>query len=230
MDVKYLDSVQECCNVLGPLFLQDPAQQSLQPLLAVLAGMDQAQLAAEWPLHVQGEGCGQESAPAEAPGAALEHAARCLVAGAQAATHDPHAASRSFHHLFVGPKHLEAPPWGSVYLDHEKVKWGPTCLDLGLWMRQQGVLQLADQTEPPDHFGRMLVLLAWLAQNKPELVQEYLAEHLLPWAHHYLQRLVPVAQAEGHALYVGAALLAEHAVLALEDSLTVPVARRRFFM
>lgn len=156
------------------------------------------------------------------------HSVKCD--GAASALGAPQAASRSFHHLFVGPGHLEAPPWGSVYTDHEKVRFGESCLELGLWMRRRGIERLAAQTEPADHFGCMLSLLGWLAEHRPELVGEYLSEHLLTWAQHYLERLRPVAQREGQPLYCGAAELASELLAAVQERMGLQVAYPRYFM
>ena len=75
---------------------------------------------------------------------------------------------REFHHLFVGPQHLEAPPWGSVYLDAEAVVFGDSCKDLVRWMRRHGIaLHEGASREPADQIGRMLVLLSWICRNDP---------------------------------------------------------------
>ncbi|HBO37107.1 MAG TPA: Tat proofreading chaperone DmsD, partial [Pasteurellaceae bacterium] len=42
------------------------------------------------------------------------------------------------------------------------------------------------------------------AENRPELLPEYLAEHLLTWADHYLQLL---AEQQDYPFYRGLALL-----------------------
>ncbi|MGN0078137.1 MAG: molecular chaperone TorD family protein [Coriobacteriales bacterium] len=215
---ELLQELQLCCNLLAPLLLEDPARSALVPLLQQLAAADAAQLAGEWPLRRPGT---EE---------ALEAACSQLVEGARLAVDHPQRASRSFHHLFVGPAHLDAPPWGSVYTDHEKVCFGESCLELGLWMRRQGIECLTDATEPPDHIGRMMSLLGWLAAQRPELVEEYLREHLLTWSHHYFERLSPVAQAEGHPLYCAVGALADELLLAAQAQLGLEIRYPRYFM
>ena len=49
---------------------------------------------------------------------------------------------REFHHLFVGPNDLEAPPWGSVYLDSEAVVFGDSCMSLVRWMKENGIARV----------------------------------------------------------------------------------------
>ncbi|MDO4502387.1 MAG: molecular chaperone TorD family protein [Coriobacteriia bacterium] len=217
MGVELMMQAKVCCDLLAPLFLEDPAKPGVRPLLETLAGADAEQLAGEWPLFAGDD---------EALGQAMVQ----LRSGAVAALTDPQGASRAFHHLFVGPRHLVAPPWGSVYTDHEKVVFGETCLELGLWLRRQGIDRLADQTEPPDHIGRMLALLGWMAEHRPELVGEYAAGHLLTWSHHYFERLEPVAREEGHDLYRAAAALADGMLLAFQEGLGLEVRYPRFFM
>ena len=53
-----------------------------------------------------------------------------LVAGA-----DNEELVWEYRRLFVGPGHLPAPPWGSVYTDHECVIFGEATLALRAWMR-----------------------------------------------------------------------------------------------
>ena len=215
---ELMQDLQLRCNLLAPLLLEDPARPALAPLLRRLAAADAAQLAGEWPL------CrlGAEDA--------LETACAQLVDGARLALDQPLLVSRSFHHLFVGPAHLVAPPWGSVYTDHEKVRFGESCLDLHLWMRRQGIERLTDETEPADHIGRLLSLLSWIAAQRPELVEEYLREHVLTWSHHYFELLAPVAEAEGCPLYCAVGMLADELLLSAQERMGLEIRYPRYFM
>lgn len=206
--------IAAACDILAPLFLCDPKGEQAQALVAQLAVLDARELAEEWPF------CAAEEA---LPGLQL------LVAGARSAQADPETLCRAWRRLFVGPNHLVAPPWGSVYTDHEKVKFGESCIELGVWMRRRGIANLGPAGEPADHIGTMLALLCWLAQNRPELVEEYLTEHLLTWAGHYLDLLAEAAQAE-HELYCGLALLAKATLDGLQRELGLKVAYPRYFM
>lgn len=47
--------------------------------------------------------------------------------------------AQAYQRLFVGPYALPAPPWGSVYLDHENVLFGNSTLDLREWMLENGI-------------------------------------------------------------------------------------------
>ncbi|CAM3614536.1 Tat proofreading chaperone DmsD [Rahnella bruchi] len=112
----------------------------------------------------------------------------------------------AFQRLFVGPYALPAPPWGSVYLDKESVVFGDSTLTLRQWMRENGIEPHLTQAEPEDHIGLLLMMAAWLAENSPALLNEFLTMHLLPWAGRYLELLRQKAE---HPFYVGVAALAE---------------------
>lgn len=112
----------------------------------------------------------------------------------------------AFQRLFVGPYALPAPPWGSVYLDRESVLFGDSTLNLREWMRRHGIEPHKVQAEPEDHIGLMLMMSAWLAENSPELLDEFLAMHLFPWAFRYLSLL---EQGADHPVYQGIARLTQ---------------------
>ncbi len=67
--------------------------------------------------------------------------------------------------LLIGPHALPAPPWGSVWLDKESVLFGDSTLALRQWMRENSVVFSSGQNEPEDHFGALLLLAAWLAEQ-----------------------------------------------------------------
>lgn len=202
------------CDILAPLFVRDPKDEQAAALVAQLAGLDAAALAEEWPFCTSDE---------VLPGLAA------LIDGARTAQVSPDDAHRAWRRLFVGPNHLVAPPWGSVYTDHEKVKFGESCIELGVWMRKHGIASLGPKGEPADHIGTMLALLAWLAQNRPELAEEYLAKHLLTWAEHYLALLADAARDE-HELYRGLALAAAATLSGMRETLNLEVSYPRYFM
>lgn len=97
---------------------------------------------------------------------------------------------REFHRLFVGPQKLQAPPWGSTYLDSEGVVFGDSCLKLTRWMTKNGIALHEDTSrEPADQIGRMFILLGWLCGNDPDLIDEFLRDHLLTWSPKYFESL-----------------------------------------
>src|SRR5476651_2518766 len=122
---------------------------------------------------------------------------------AQFTTHEE-TQEEAFQRLFVGPYALPAPPWGSVYLDRESVLFGDSTLELRDWMRLHGIELHKVQAEPEDHIGLMLMMSAWLAENSPELLEEFLATHLFTWVFRYLALLEQGAE---HPIYQGIARL-----------------------
>ena len=108
--------------------------------------------------------------------------------------------------LFVGPNQLVAPPWGSVYLDHESVVFGESLIHLRDFLQQHQVEFTANQNEPEDHFGLMLMLAAYFAENRPELLSEFLSKHLFTWSDRYLELLIST---EDSAFYQGIAKLTQ---------------------
>jgi hypothetical protein len=110
--------------------------------------------------------------------------------------------------LFIGPYALPAPPWGSVWLDRESVLFGDST-PLRQWMRENGIAFEMQQNEPEDHFGTLLLLAAWLAENgRDSECDQLLAWHLLPWSTRFLSVFVDNA---GHPFYTALGRLAADA-------------------
>ena len=132
--------------------------------------------------------------------------------------------TEQYQNLFIGPNELVAPPWGSVYLDPECVIFGNSLLALRDLLKRHQIAFQAQQDEPEDHIGLMLMLAAYLAETRPHLLVEFLSQHLLTWAPHFLTKL---ANVENHPFYQG---LAQLTLITLDDwkqklSLSVPDVR-----
>ena len=133
---------------------------------------------------------------------------------------------REYRRLFVGPGHLPAPPWGSVYTDHECVIFGEATLALRAWMRACGIERTTDERTPEDHIGLMLALLSFLAVERPELVDDFLRDHLLTWAPHYLDTL---EEAATHSFYEGLARLTRATLAGIQRERGLVVDVPRFY-
>ncbi|MBF1254942.1 MAG: Tat proofreading chaperone DmsD [Haemophilus parainfluenzae] len=132
--------------------------------------------------------------------------------------------TEQYQNLFIGPNELQAPPWGSVYLDPECVIFGHSLLALRDFLKRHQIAFQSQQDEPEDHIGLMLMLAAYLAENRPNLLAEFLSQHLLTWAPHFLSQL---ANVENHPFYQG---LAQLTLITLDDwklklNLSVPEVR-----
>ncbi|MFB2862571.1 Tat proofreading chaperone DmsD [Aeromonas sp. MdU4] len=171
-------------RVLGVLLYAQPESKECQPLLASLAD---PQWLAEWPYE------------------GGEQAAALIAEGLSGGF--PDMLEDAYQCLFVGPYALAAPPWGSVYLDKECVLFGDSTLRLRQWLRVNGIDAFREQNEPEDHIGILLMMAAWLAEDRQaEVLSELIAQHLLPWVPRYLELLQQHAE---HPFYQGVALLAQ---------------------
>lgn len=203
------ESVAFLGETLGPLFLFDPADDRVAPLYEQLACIDAGAAAQEWPFAKRDE---------------AEKALRLMHDGLEAEGRD--GVVWEYRRLFVGPAAKAAPPWGSVYTDRECVIFGESTLALRAWLRAKGIDVPGAAGEPEDHMGTMILLAAWIARNKPETLDEYLAEHLLTWAPHFLDVVREQTQSP---FFEGLALLTSSSLSGLQDELGLDVKVPRFY-
>jgi TorA maturation chaperone TorD len=142
-------------QILGALFLKDPKDDETQPLFD---GLKQFTSFEEWPFGRQDD---------------LDTAHELISVGVQATQKE---LACEYQRLFIGPHHFEAPAWGSVYLDKDQALFGSSLLELRQWMRENGIVASEDKREPEDHIGKMLALTGWLAKEKPDLLDVFLAK------------------------------------------------------
>ena len=131
-----------------------------------------------------------------------------------------------YRRLFIGPGKKPAPPWGSVYTDHECVVFGESTLALRAWMRAHGIERMSDERTPEDHIGLMLALLSLLAAQRPDLVEVYLQDHLLTWSSHYLEEL---EQAAEHPFYSSLAHLCRLSLEGMQEELGIEVTYPKYY-
>ena len=182
------ESISLTGKILGAMLFYPPASAEVQPLITFFNGNDwmpQWPFASEEDKTQAGQLFGQTNAAVEN----LDDA---------------------YQRLFLGPYALPAPPWGSVYLDKESVVFGDSTLKLRQWMRENGIAPHLEQAEPEDHIGLLLMMSAWLAENSPSLLDDFLTWHLLPWAMRYCELLFQKAE---HPFYLGVAVLARSTLL-----------------
>ena len=224
IDEETLAGIAFVGRTLSPLFRYDPLldREKVEALYVALAQSDAAALCEEWPFV--------------APNEALEPIAD-MIRGAKrledelAVDNEPLAATSSladeYRRLFVGPAKKAAPPWGSVYTDRDQVVFGLSTLDLREWLRENGIeVRRGESEEPEDHIGTMLELMAWLADNRPELLGDYLQHHLLTWAPHFLALMEDAA---ADAFFAGLAALTRSTLLGIQDVLSLDVIEPRFY-
>lgn len=204
-----LEAVAFIGEVLGPLFLYDPTDAAIAPTYEMLAALDVDEAAREWPLVDDDVARG---ALALMTGGIAEGVGDDVV--------------WEYRRLFVGPGPKAAPPWGSVYTDRECVVFGEATLALRQWMRENGISRPGDGTEPEDHIGLMLLLLAWVARNRADLLDDYAAMHLLTWAPHFLEEMEAAAASP---FFEGLAALTRASLAGVASARGLAVETPRFY-
>lgn len=224
IDEETLAGIAFAGRTLGPLFRYDPLldREKVEALYVALARSDAAALCEEWPFVTPDE--------AFKPIADMVRGAKRLE-DELAVDNESLAATSSladeYRRLFVGPAKKAAPPWGSVYTDRDQVVFGLSTLDLREWLRENGIeVRRGESEEPEDHIGTMLELMAWLADNRPELLGDYLQHHLLTWAPHFLALM---QDATTDAFFAGLAALTRYTLLGIQDTLELEVVEPRFY-
>ena len=72
----------------------------------------------------------------------------------------------------------------------------------------------------------MLVLMAYIASHRPEILREYLSEHLLTWAGHFM---VVVQKESQHPFYEGLARLTGATLAGMQKELDLHVDVPNFY-
>ena len=112
-----------------------------------------------------------------------------------------------FSLLFEGQGSMIAPPWGSVYLDQDKLLMGESQERYRAFLQHQGLTLNTCMNEPEDQFGLMLMAYAILLEKHQfQAAKQLLTEHLLSWAPAYLNSL---KQNQISLFYQALAIIAE---------------------
>ena len=111
--------------------------------------------------------------------------------------------AEDYQRLFIGPDALPVAPWGSVYLDKEQVIFGDSLLALRAFLDQHSLHFQLTQNKPEDHFG--LMMMAYLAEHKPEALKAFFEQHFLTWAYRFLS----LFNQQPTTVYVGLGKMAE---------------------
>lgn len=204
-DEGFIQAAHTALGIVGACFLQQPNEPAAEQAIAMLRGMD---VASDWPFGTDDE---------------RTRAGKLIEEGA---SEDIHALRTEFTRMFRGPASLPAPPWGSVYMDRDQVRYGCTWLDLRNWMREHAVSSLYEEKEPEDQFGHLLMLCSEVAQARPDLLGDLLANHVLTWSDHYLDLFDSSVDSP---TYAAAAVLARATLSDLRGLLDITPAHRRFY-
>ncbi|MFD1806034.1 Tat proofreading chaperone DmsD [Pasteurella oralis] len=200
MQTEQLQWISASGRLLGTLFYYTPDDQHLAPIIEFF---QQADWQNEW----------QPKPHAE------------IVQKITQGMHSEQLAME-YQGLFIGPNTLIAPPWGSVYLDQESVIFGDSLLALREFLRQNEVAFVTEQDEPEDHIGLLLMLAAYLAERRPDLLNVFLAEHFFTWSTRYLQLM---AEQQESVFYQGLALLTQLTLTDWQQQLAIEVQQVRIY-
>jgi TorA maturation chaperone TorD len=125
-----------------------------------------------------------------------------------------------YRRLFIGPGHIPAPPWESVYLSIDGLVYEEQTMAVRKFYARYDLQSPKRYKEPDDHFGLEMAFLAHLCTVALASMQvedatcleshlgaqrDFLKEHVLLWAPTFLKRVIDHAQT---AYYRGAAYLA----------------------
>jgi TorA maturation chaperone TorD len=134
------------------------------------------------------------------------------------------ALKKDYQRLFVGPGHLPAPPWESVYRSREHLVFEKETLEVRRWYARYGLQAPKLNKEPDDHIGLEFAFLLHLTtlalQNQTDqgacaaLLQAqsaFIEEHLVQWAPSFFQAVCKHAATEFYRGigYLGSAILDE---------------------
>lgn len=152
-------------KIIGAFFYYSPRSDTVKPLIEALLQIDQL---ANW----------------QNPKLICQ---QCQRLAAELSHQD---LDYQFSLLFEGQGEMLAPPWGSVYLDQEKLLMGESQERYREFLQQQGLMLSTGMNEPEDQFGLMLMAFALLLEkNQPQTAKQLLNEHLFTWSTYYLNQL-----------------------------------------
>lgn len=133
-----------------------------------------------------------------------------------------------FSILFEGQGNMPVPPWGSVYLDPEKIVMGVSTQAYQRFLSLHSISLESDQNEPADQFGLMLLAAVYfLERNKKIIAIELIEQHLLPWAYRYLS-LIQMTKLK-HFFYQNVAAISEEYLKTIEQQFNLKVPKRQLF-
>ncbi len=189
-------------RILGACFYYSPNSETINTLIPVLSDL-----------------------PALADWNDLEKVTQLSASLSQ---YSPEQLSYDYSMLFEGQGEMPAPPWGSVYLDHENIVMGESTLAYRQFLAKNDLVSDTYLNEPEDQFGLMLMAIAALCeQTKIPAAVELLEQYLLPWAYRYLE-LVQNTALE-HNFYVELASVAEQYLMTLQQEMNLVPAKLQLF-
>lgn len=205
MEQKLLADFSLCAQTLGALFSYNPSDARVNKLIHLFSS---SEWQSEWPFN-------------------NIYDCQRIDKRFQDSLNEQETLQEAYQRLFIGPDALPVPPWGSVYLDKENNVFGISTLELRAWLRNNQINIELNQNEPEDHIGLLLLLTAWVVENKPELLRGLLEMHLLPWAYSYLEKM---QLQSGHAFYEATALLANETLKYIQQAIQLNPINKEIYL
>ena len=105
--------------------------------------------------------------------------------------------------------------------------FGDSTLALRQWMREKGIQFEMKQNEPEDHFGSLLLMAAWLAENGRQTELRRIAGMApFSWSTRFLDVFIEKAE---HPFYRALGELARLTLAQWQSQLLIPVAVKPLF-
>ena len=90
--------------------------------------------------------------------------------------------SIDYMNLLVGVGKPLAPPWGSVYLDKDRLLFSEDTLNVRQFYEHYGMELKKKYSEPDDHIGLELEFIAYLLKSgKADLARDFAEKYVIPW-------------------------------------------------
>ena len=195
---------------LAPFFMEDPKLGNASAMFEAISVIDPEVAAQDWPFVVD-----------------FDTAFDCLTSMKRGASeYDKEHFIWEYRRLFVGPAARPVPPWGSVYMDRDCVVFGITEIELERWLRKNDIKRQTNDKVPEDHIGLMFAQMAYIARYRPELLREYLEQHLLTWSHHFFNQL---QRATDHPFYQKLAVLADASLEGFKEQTGLSIEYPRYY-
>lgn len=105
----------------------------------------------------------------------------------------------NFNKLFIGPGHLFAPPWESVYKEEDRTIFGESTLQVRRRYKKYGLEINALHKEPDDHIGfecaylNVLLAEAASAEDDSELrteIVDFIQTHPMSWVEEFTDLMI----------------------------------------
>ena len=203
---EFVMAFEACFRLLGTLLVFSPKTEEFQAAFAALCALEGLE---NWPF-----GTSEQRA----------EAAQLLARAAEEESEKDQVVA--YTRLFRGPGHLYAPPWGSVYMDRDQVLYGWTWVALRAWMRERGYAGIYEENDPEDQLGRLLLLACEIIKTNPDMLCEFLGDHVLCWSERYLSLLAEHAESP---TYEALAVLTQATLSDVQELLGIRCGMRKLY-